>query len=64
MPITPITLITHYVHPPIPSRHNDWCAYEKGTDQFLAQGPSKDELLLSIGDIKSQNPQTKFIQVA
>jgi hypothetical protein len=52
-PMTPHTLITSHVHPPIPTRHHDWCAYFDGDAESPAKygwGPTKVEALRNLAD--------------
>ena len=38
-------IITTYVHPPIPMRHFDWCAYRDGCEETAPVGWGMEEIM-------------------
>jgi hypothetical protein len=52
-PMSPHALITSHIHPPIPTRHHDWCAYFDGDAESPAKygwGPTKAAALSNLAD--------------
>ncbi len=48
-------IITTFVHPPIPDRRFDWCAYYDGEEELCRYGRGKTELE-AVGDLLAIYP--------